>query len=106
MAVAQRWLARMKRPALDLSCQLGWKHWDSRLGHWQELSLRPTANSLFAPAEYLEADFGSPVTRSLLADCQQSAGHLSLALTEAAMCWTHRWEHRSPAWRSFDAGTD
>src|SRR5260370_35943634 len=83
-AVVQRWLERTKLPALDLSCQLVWKHWNSRLGHWEDLRPRPNANSVFAPALCWGADFGS------LADCQQSARHLSLVLPQTAMWRAHR----------------
>jgi hypothetical protein len=47
---------------------------------------------MFGPAGCLGADFGSPVTRSRLPDCQQLVRHLSLALTETAMGWTHRFD--------------
>ena len=47
---------------------------------------------MFGPAGCWGADFGSPVTRSRLPDCQQSVRHLSLALTETAMGWTHRFD--------------
>src|SRR5947199_10746202 len=96
-AVAQRWLERAKLPVLDLRCQLAWKHRNSRLGLWEKLRLRPTANSMFGSAGCWGADFGSPVTRSRLTDCQQSARRLSLALMGTATGSAHRWERRSPA---------